>query len=38
LAVWLADKNAIPTQVTVPHFDSAHYVVSKEQKEGHKFL
>jgi signal transduction histidine kinase len=37
--IWLADKNAIPTQVTVPYFDSAHWNSFIEaKKKGTNFF
>jgi signal transduction histidine kinase len=32
--IWLADKNAIPTQVTIPYFDSAHWNSFIEAKKN----
>ena len=37
--IWLADKNEIPTQVTVPYFDSAHWNSFIEaKKKGTNFF
>jgi len=31
--IWLADKNEIPSEVTIPYFDSPHWNSFNEAKE-----